>query len=74
MPQYAIGGRIQTQCILSFQMVPEPGFHLLPLQRYEEKLNQALMKFLLKITFLTNFSQNIVGKCPFFDKKMDFWQ
>ena len=40
-----------------FQMVPEPGSHQLALLRYEEKLNRALMKFLLKITFLTKFSQ-----------------
>ena len=52
-----IGAHIQTQCILSFQMVPEPGSHLSALLRYEEKLNWALMKFLLKITFLTKFSQ-----------------
>ena len=69
-----IGGHIQTQCILSFQMVPESGSHLLALLRYEEKVNRALMKFLLKITFLTKFSQNTVGKCPFFDRKNDFWQ
>ena len=65
---------IQTQCILSFQMVPDSGSHLLALLRYEQKLNRALMKFLLKITFLTKFSQNIVGKCPFFDRTKDFWQ
>ena len=69
-----IGGHIQTQYILSFQMVPVPGSHLLALMRYEEKLNRALMKFQLKITFLTKFSQNIVVKCPFFDRKKDFWQ
>ena len=69
-----IDGHIQTQCILSFQAVPEPGSHQLALLRYEEKLNRALMKFLLKISFLTKFSQKIVGKCPFFDRKKDFWQ
>ena len=52
-----IGGHIQTQCILRFQMVPEPGSHQLALLRYKEKLNRALMKFLLKISFLTEFSQ-----------------
>ena len=30
------------------------------------------MKFQLKISFLTKFSQKIVGKCPFLDKKKGF--
>ena len=52
-----ICGHIKTQCILSFQMVPEPGSYQLALLRYKEKLNRALMKFLLKISFLIEFSK-----------------
>ena len=53
----------------AFIALPEPGSHPLALQRYKEKLNWALMKFLLKISFLTEFSQKIDNKCPFFDRK-----
>ena len=75
MPQYAalLVAIFKLSALLAFRWYRS---HLLALLRYEEKLNRALMKFLLKTTFITKFSQNLDSKCPFFDRKTkkDFWQ
>ena len=76
MQQYAtqLVAIFKLSVFLAFTWLPKSGSHQLALQRYKEKLNQTLMKILLKRSFLTEFSKIIVGKCPFFDRKKDFWQ